>query len=66
MSFKGRVKDTLVWWLSSRKPFILDDEYEIRLLYLDHKNHSAKLEITNLRTKVTTVVNRSEEDAANS
>lgn len=56
-SYDGKLKDTLTWWLGKSKPFIVNDEYEIRLLFIDKENNSAKIEITNLKTKqVTTEV----------
>ena len=50
-SYDGKLKDSLTWWLGKKKPFIVNDEYEIRLLFIDKENNSAKIEITNLRTK---------------
>jgi hypothetical protein len=50
-SYDGKLKDTLVWWLGKSKPFIVNDEYQIRLLFIDKENNSAKIEITNLKTK---------------
>lgn len=50
-SYKDTLQDTLIWWLGKKKPFIINDEYEIRLLFIDKVNHSAKIEITNLKTK---------------
>jgi hypothetical protein len=54
-SYDGKLKDTLTWWLGKSKPFIVNDEYEIRLLFIDKENNSAKIEITNLKTKLVTV-----------
>lgn len=51
MSFKNKLHDTLVWWLGKARPFNINDEYEIKLLFIDKENHSAKIEITNLKTK---------------
>jgi hypothetical protein len=51
MNFKDKLRDTLVWWLGKSKPFIINNEYEIKLLFIDKVNHSAKIEITNLKTK---------------
>lgn len=51
MSYKDKLKSTLTWWLGRSKPFIINDEYEIKLLFIDKVNHSAKIEITNLKTK---------------
>jgi len=50
-SYDGKLKDSLTWWLGKSKPFIVNDEYEIRLLFIDKENNSAKIEITNLKTK---------------
>ena len=50
-SYKNKLNDTLVWWLGKKKPFNINDEYEIKLLFIDKVNHSAKIEITNLKTK---------------
>lgn len=49
-SFDGKLKDSLVWWLGKKKPFIVNDEYEIKLLFIDKVNNSAKIQITNLKT----------------
>jgi len=54
-SYDGKLKDTLTWWLDKRQPFIVNDEYEIRLLFIDKVNNSAKIEITNLKTKATSI-----------
>ena len=50
-SYKNKLQDTLVWWLGKKKTFVINDEYEIKLLFIDKVNHSAKIEITNLKTK---------------
>ena len=50
-SYENTLKDSLTWWLGKRKSFIINDEYEIRLLFIDKINHSAKIEITNLKNK---------------
>lgn len=49
-SYDGKLKDTLTWWLGKKKPFIVNNEYEIRLLFIDKINNSAKIQITNLKT----------------
>lgn len=49
-SYSGVLKDSLTWWLGKKKPFIVNDEYEIKLLFIDKINHSAKIQITNLKT----------------
>ncbi len=60
-SYKDTLKDTLVWWLGKKKPFVINDEYEIKLLFIDKINHSAKIEITNLKTKETETVEVSDD-----
>lgn len=50
-SYRDKLKNSLVWWLGKKKPFIINDEYEIKLLFIDKVNHSAKIEITNLKTQ---------------
>lgn len=54
--FKDKLQNTLVWWLGKRKPFIINDEYEIKLLFIDKINNSAKIEITNIKSKKTEIV----------
>lgn len=49
--YKNKLKDSLVWWLGKSRSFNINDEYEIKLLFIDIKNFSAKIEITNLKTK---------------
>ena len=43
------IKDSLTWWLG-KKPFILNDEYKIELLFIDKINNSAKIRITNIQS----------------
>lgn len=47
--FAGVLKDSMYWWLSRRKPFIINDEYKLELLYIDKENYTAKIKITNLK-----------------
>lgn len=49
-NFKDRLHSTLVWWLGKKKAFNINGEYEIRLLFIDKINNSAKIEITNLKS----------------
>ena len=49
-SYVGKVKTNLWWWLGKNRPFILEDLFKIELLFIDHKNGSAKIQITNLKT----------------
>lgn len=44
------IKDSIYWWLGSKKPFYINDDYKLELLYIDKVNNSAKILITNLKT----------------
>ena len=59
--FKDKLQNTLTWWLGKKKPFIVNDEYEIKLLFIDKINNSAKIEITNLKTQKIHVMEVSDE-----
>jgi len=48
-TFAGKLKTSLTWWLGN-KGFVINDEYKLELLFLDFKNKSAKIRITNLKT----------------
>ncbi len=48
--FAGKLKDKLYWFLGKKKPFIINDEYKIELLYIDRDHYSAKIQITNLKS----------------
>jgi len=50
ISYADKLKTQLYWWLGRRRPFIINDEYKIELLFIDTKNGSAKIQITNLKT----------------
>ena len=41
----------LYYWLGKSKPFFINGEYKLELLFIDKVNHSAKIQITNLKTK---------------
>lgn len=47
--FKGKLKDSLFWWLGKKKPFIVNDEYKIELLHIDRSHYSAKIRVTNIK-----------------
>ena len=47
---KDNIKDSLYYWLGRSKPFIINGEYELKLLFIDKINNSAKIQITNLKT----------------
>ena len=51
MSYADKLKDSLYWWLSRSKPFIINDEYKLELLFVDKVNNSAKIKVTNLKTE---------------
>jgi len=55
-SYKNKLQDSIYYWLGKRRPFNINDEYEIRLLFIDKVNNSAKIEITNLKTQVAEVM----------
>lgn len=47
--FKDTLIDSLYWWLSKRRPFFINDEYKLELLFVDKTNNSAKIRVTNLK-----------------
>ena len=57
MKFANKIKDQFYWWFSRHKPFILNDEYKLELLFIDKENNSAKIQITNLKNNVSEIVN---------
>jgi len=50
ISYANKLKTQLYWWLGRNRPFFLNDEYKIELLFLDKVNNSAKIQITNLKS----------------
>jgi hypothetical protein len=50
ISYANKLKTSLYWWLSGNRPFYVNDDYKIELLFIDVKNRSAKIQITNLKT----------------
>jgi hypothetical protein len=50
MSYANKLKDSLYWWLGRSKPFFINDEYKLELLFIDKINNSAKIRVTNLKT----------------
>ena len=50
MDYANKIKDSLYWWLGRKKPFIINDEYKLELLFIDKINNSAKIRVTNLKT----------------
>ena len=57
-----QLRDSLYWWLSTARPFYINNEYRLDLVCLDRKNNSAKIVITNLKTnEITEVCSDSQE-----
>lgn len=54
MDYAHKLKDSLYWWLGKSRPFIINDEYKLELLFVDKINNSAKIRITNLKTGIVT------------
>lgn len=50
MDYANKLKDSLYWWLGKKRPFIINDEYKLELLFVDKINNSAKIRITNLKS----------------
>ena len=50
MSYANKLKDSLYWWLGKKRPFFINDEYKLELLFVDKENLSAKIRVTNLKT----------------
>jgi hypothetical protein len=50
VSYTNKLRDSLYWWLGKSKPFIINDEYKLELLFIDKINNSAKIQITNLKS----------------
>ena len=48
-NYVGKLKDSLFWWLSSKRSFVINDEYKIELLHIDREHNSAKIRVTNLK-----------------
>lgn len=49
-SYAGKLKNSLMWWLGFKRPFVVNDEYSIELLHIDHDHQSVKIRVTNLKT----------------
>ena len=52
-SYADKLKDSLAWWLGKKRPFIINDQYSIELLFIDKVNNSAKIKVTNLSNGTT-------------
>lgn len=46
--YKNKLVDSLYWWLG-KKPFIINDEYKLELLFISTEKNSVKIRITNLK-----------------
>jgi hypothetical protein len=49
VSYSNKIKDSLYYWLGKKRPFIINDEYKLELLFIDKANNSAKIRITNIK-----------------
>lgn len=47
--YSNKLQDSLYWWLGRKRPFIINNEYSIELLFIDKVNNSAKIRITNIK-----------------
>lgn len=54
VSYANKLKTQLYWWLGHRRPFVINDEYKIELLFIDKVNNSVKIQVTNLKNNTTT------------
>lgn len=50
MSYANKLRDSLYWWLGKKRPFFINNEYKLELLFVDKINNSAKIRVTNLKT----------------
>ena len=48
--YSGKLKTQLFWWLSKSRPFYINDDYKVELLFIDKNFMSAKILVTNLKT----------------
>ena len=63
ISYANKLKTQLYWWLGKRRPFVINDEYKIELLFIDKENNSAKIQVTNLKTgTITTMSSETTQD----
>jgi hypothetical protein len=46
------IKDSIYYWLGKARPFIVNNEYKIELLFIDKINNSAKILVTNIKNGV--------------
>lgn len=50
-SFAGKLKDKITWSLGRNRPFNINDEYTLELLYVNPDSGTAKIKVTNLKNK---------------
>jgi hypothetical protein len=66
ISYANKLKTQLYWWLGRKRPFIINDDYKIELLFIDRVNNSVKIQITNLKSGQITATQQEEIDGQNS
>ena len=64
MDFSNKLKDSLYWWLGRKRPFIINNDYKLELLFIDKINNSAKIKITNLKNQAEVELDVSEDQDA--
>lgn len=64
-SYTGKLKDSLYWWLGKSRPFFINDEYKLELLFVDKVNNSAKIRVTNLKTGAVIESSASQSEVSN-
>lgn len=65
ISYADKLKDTLYWWLGKKRPFIINDEYKLELMFIDKQNNSAKIKVTNIKTGETITSSATDEGDSN-
>lgn len=60
-SYANKLKTSLFYWLSKGRPFIINDEYSVELLFVDTDAFTAKILITNLKNGEQQEVQQQEE-----
>ncbi len=63
ISYANKLKTQLYWWLGKNRPFNVNNEYTIELLFIDKVNNSAKIQITNIKTGQVTTQEASADDS---
>lgn len=49
-SYRNKLQDSIFWNLSTRRPFIVNDEYKVELLSIDFNTYTARIKVTNIKT----------------